>query len=133
CCGGPMQYNVTNGPVSTWRLVQDGYRYGSRPGVYGHMTASHPSIYDDFDSVMAAAWLLSADGARLALDAGAWVAAYDYYGHDLAGGGYTHQVIPRAVGSIRHRLSHTLTPSTARIQAGPHPHTPPHSARPTCP
>ena len=34
-----------------------------------------------FDSVMAAAWLLSADGARLALDARAWVAAYNYYGY----------------------------------------------------
>ena len=46
------------------------------------MTARHPSIYDDFDAVMAAAHLLSADGARIALDGAAWEAAYDYYGHD---------------------------------------------------
>ena len=29
CCGGPMQFNVTNGPVSTWQLVSDSYIYGS--------------------------------------------------------------------------------------------------------
>ena len=46
------------------------------------MTATHPSIYDDFDAIMAAAHLLSADGAGYALDGAAWIAAYDYYGHD---------------------------------------------------
>ena len=63
CCGGPMQFNVTNGPVTTWDLVKDSYIYGRRPAHYDHMTAKHPSIYDDFDAVMAAARLLSADGA----------------------------------------------------------------------
>src|ERR1700737_613812 len=58
CCGGPMQFNVTNGPPSTWRLVSDSYIYGRRPAAYDHMTATHPSIYDDFDSIMAAAHLL---------------------------------------------------------------------------
>ena len=29
------------------------------------MTATHPSIYDDFDAIMAAAHLLSADGAGI--------------------------------------------------------------------
>ncbi len=62
CCGGPMQFNVTNGPVSTWQLVSNSYIYGKRPASYDHMTAKHPSIYDDFDSIMAAAHLLSADG-----------------------------------------------------------------------
>ena len=32
CCGGPMQFNVTNGPVTTWSLVSDSYRHGARPG-----------------------------------------------------------------------------------------------------
>ena len=63
CCGGPMQFNVTNGPITTWALVSDSYRYGARPASYDHMTAKHPSIYDDFDAIMAAAHLLSADGA----------------------------------------------------------------------
>ncbi len=67
CCGGPMQFNVTNGGAgapSTWDLVSDSYLYGARPARYDHMTAKHPSIYDDFDAIMAAAHLLSADGAE---------------------------------------------------------------------
>jgi hypothetical protein len=106
CCGGPMQFNVTNGSRpgtgSTWDLVSDSYIYGRRPAAYDHMTAKHPSIYDDFDAIMAAAHLLSADGATLALDGGAWNAAYDYYGHDAAGVAYADQVIARAIGWSQH-------------------------------
>jgi hypothetical protein len=98
CCGGPMQFNVTNGPVPTWRLVSDSFRYGRRPSSYDHPTAKHPSIYDDFDSIMAAAHLLSADGATYALDGAAWGAAYDYYGHDATGVTYADQVLARAIG-----------------------------------
>jgi hypothetical protein len=98
CCGGPMQFNVTNGPVSTWDLVSNSYTYGRRPRVYDHMTARHPSIYDDFDAIMAAAHLLSLDGAGYALDGPAWDAAYDYYGHDAAGVTYADEVIARAIG-----------------------------------
>ncbi len=102
CCGGPMQFNVTNGPVSTWDLVRDAYRFGKRPAVYDHQTAHHPSIYDDFDSIMAAAWLLSSDGASIALDDSAWLAAYDYYGHDTAGVEYADEVLARAIGWSQH-------------------------------
>ena len=102
CCGGPMQFNVTNGTVSTWDLVSDSYRYGVRPPAYDHPTAKHPSIYDDFDAIMAAAHLLSADGATLALGQGAWNAAYDYYGHDAAGVTYADQVLARAIGWSQH-------------------------------
>ncbi|HEY4451677.1 MAG TPA: hypothetical protein VGN13_08800 [Solirubrobacteraceae bacterium] len=102
CCGGPMQFNVTNGPVSTWSLVRDSYVYGRRPAVYDHMTAQHPSIYDDFDAIMAAAHLLSADGAGYTLDYSAWSAAYDYYGHDATGVLYADQVLARAIGWSRH-------------------------------
>jgi hypothetical protein len=102
CCGGPMQFNVTNGgppgTLSTWGLVSDSYMYGRRPSSYDHMTARHPSIYDDFDAVMAAARLLSADGARYALDGSAWAAAYDYYGHDTTGVLYADRVLARAIG-----------------------------------
>jgi hypothetical protein len=97
CCGGPMQFNVTNGPVSTWSRVADSYRYAIRPAVYPHVSASHPSLYDDFDSIMAAARLLATDGAKVALDAGAWAAAYDYYGHDATGVAYADQVLARAI------------------------------------
>jgi hypothetical protein len=102
CCGGPMQFNVTNGTVSTWDLVSGSYRYGVRPAAYDHPTARHPSIYDDFDAIMAAAHLLSADGATLALEQGAWNAAYDYYGHDAAGVTYADQVLARAIGWSQH-------------------------------
>jgi hypothetical protein len=102
CCGGPMQFNVTNGPVSTWDLVADSYVYGKRPAHYDHMTATHPSIYDDFDAIMAAAHLLSADGAQYALSESAWDAAYDYYGHDAAGVTYADQVLARAIGWSQH-------------------------------
>ncbi len=102
CCGGPMQFNVTNGPVSTWQLVRDSYRYGRRPPAYDHMTSAHPSLYDDFDSIMAAAHLLSADGAELMLDGSAWGAAYDYYGHDATGISYADQVLARAIGWSQH-------------------------------
>jgi hypothetical protein len=102
CCGGPMQFNVTNGPPSTWQLVSSSYLYGRRPAAYGHMTAAHPSIYDDFDAIMAAARLLSADGAEYRLDGGAWLAAYDYYGHDLTGVTYADQVLARAIAWSQH-------------------------------
>jgi len=102
CCGGPMQFNVTNGPRTTWDLVSNSYVYGKRPGTYGHVAPTHPSIYDDFDSIMAGAHLLSADGAGLALDSSAWGAAYDYYGHDATGIVYADQVLARAIGWSQH-------------------------------
>jgi hypothetical protein len=108
CCGGPMQFNVTNGGagaaggLSTWDLVADSYIYGKRPAHYDHMTATHPSIYDDFDAIMAAAHLLSADGAEYALNESAWDAAYDYYGHDATGVTYADQVLARAIGWSQH-------------------------------
>ncbi len=66
------------------------------------MTATHPSIYDDFDAIMAAAHLLSADGAEYALNESAWDAAYDYYGHDATGVTYADQVLARAIGWSQH-------------------------------
>jgi hypothetical protein len=105
CCGGPMQFNVTNGgraTPSTWDLVSNSYTYAKRPAAYGHMTAKHPSIYDDFDAITAAAHLLSADGAGYELDDSAWIAAYDYYGHDATGVTYADQVVARAIGWSQH-------------------------------
>jgi len=97
-----MQFNVTNGPVTTWDLARNAYRLGKRPPAYAHRTATHPSIYDDFDSIMAAAWLLSSDGAGLALNDSAWIAAFDYYGHDAAGVEYADVVLARAIGWSQH-------------------------------
>jgi hypothetical protein len=117
CCGGPMQFNVTNGPVTTWDLVSDSYRYGSRPASYDHMTSAHPSIYDDFDAIMAAAHLLSADGAEYALDGAAWNAAYDYYGHDATGVAYADEVLARAIGWSQHGFCFNCGVDPAMVQA----------------
>jgi len=97
CCAGPMQFNVTNGPVSTWARYRDAHEAAQRPATYNHQTAKHPSVYDDFDAIMAAAKLLRDSGAGATLDASAWIAAYDYYGHDLTGVDYASQVMARAL------------------------------------
>ena len=121
CCGGPMQFNVTNGrgrgAGSTWDLVSDSYRYGVRPAVYDHMTARHPSVYDDFDSIMAAAHLLSSDGAGYALEGAAWDAAYDYYGHDATGVLYADQVLARAIGWSQHGFCANCNTEPAMVAA----------------
>jgi hypothetical protein len=117
CCGGPMQFNVTNGRVTTWDLVSNSYIYGPRPASYDHMTATHPSIYDDFDAMMAAAHLLSADGAGYALDGSAWNAAYDYYGHDSTGVLYADQVLARAIGWSQHGFCVDCAPQPALVEA----------------
>ena len=98
CCAGPMQFNVTNGPPSTWALYRQSFRHGKRPKRYPHPTLHHPSIYDDFDAIMAAGALLRDAGATGALDGGSWSAAYAYYGHDLFGTEYASQVLARARG-----------------------------------
>jgi hypothetical protein len=98
CCAGPLQFNVTNGPVSTWETYRESFRQGHRPGRYPHRTRRHPSVYDDFDAMMAAGALLSDAGAGEVLDGAAWSAAYAYYGHDLFGIDYANQVLARAQG-----------------------------------
>lgn len=98
CCAGPMQFNVTNGPPSTWALYRQSFRQGKRPRRYPHPTRHHPSIYDDFDAIMAAGALLRDGGATQSLDGGSWSAAYAYYGHDLFGIDYASQVLARARG-----------------------------------
>jgi hypothetical protein len=98
CCAGPMQFNVTNGPVSTWARYRDAGAVAQRPAKYPHATKKHPSIYDDYDAIMAGASLLRDSGAGRNLDASAWRAAYDYYGHDATGVAYANEVVARAIG-----------------------------------
>jgi hypothetical protein len=105
CCAGPMQFNVTNGPTTTWERYRDAFRNADRPASYPNPTIAHPSVYDDFDAIMAAAKLLGADGATRALDGAAWQAAYAYYGHDLTGIGYADEVLARAIGWSQHGFS----------------------------
>ena len=109
-------------------------RAATRPADYPHKTEKHPSIYDDYDAIMAGAALLRDYGAGTNLDASAWRAAYDYYGHDLTGVSYASEVLARAIGwgqkSLLHQLRHRRpacsapsTPPGAR-RSGP-PWTPP--------
>lgn len=104
CCAGPMQFNLTNKPVSTWKRFGDAFRTGpARPARYPHRTKRHPSPYDDWDAILAAARLLAANGAGAELDLAAWSAAYLYYGpgnldEDDYGVTYANEVLARAVG-----------------------------------
>jgi hypothetical protein len=102
CCAGPMQFNVTNGVKggtgSTWARYENAGSVAQRPASYPHQTRKHPSVYDDYDSIMAAAALLRDSGAGADLDASAWRAAYDYYGHDATGVDYADEVLARAIG-----------------------------------
>jgi hypothetical protein len=101
CCAGPMQFNVTNGAGgagSTWERYRHASTAAPRPAKYPHATKKHPSIYDDYDAIMAGASLLHDSGAGRNLDATAWRAAYDYYGHDATGVSYANEVVARAIG-----------------------------------
>jgi Transglycosylase SLT domain len=61
CCAGPMQFNIRNGPPSTWD------RYG-RGG----------NVYDPRDAIPAAARLLCANGAQGGRDVRGAVYAYNH-------------------------------------------------------
>ena len=115
CCAGPMQFNVTNGPVSTWERYRQAFRSGKRPARYPHRTDHHPSIYDDFDAIMAAGSLLRDSGAGLGLDGSAWTAAYAYYGHDLYGVTYASQVAARAAGWERNGFCANCEPDAGLV------------------
>ena len=115
CCAGPMQFNVTNGPVSTWERYRQAFRSGKRPARYPHRTDHHPSIYDDFDAIMAAGSLLRDSGAGPGLDGSAWTAAYAYYGHDLYGVTYASQVAARAAGWERNGFCANCEPDAGLV------------------
>jgi hypothetical protein len=117
CCAGPMQFNVTNGRVSTWDRFAGAFRAAPRPQAYPHAARRHPSVYDDFDSMMAAARLLSHSGATRVLDGRAWQAAYDYYGHDAFGVSYADAVVARARNWASRGFSALSEPSTEAVAA----------------
>ncbi len=66
---------------------------------------------------MAAAHLLSADGAAYALDEAAWDAAYDYYGHDATGVSYADEVLARAIGWSQHGFCINCGVEAGMVQA----------------
>jgi hypothetical protein len=120
CCAGPMQFNVTNGRTSTWDRFSNAFRAAPRPDSYPHVAQQHPSVYDDFDAMMAAARLLKHSGATRALDGRAWQAAYDYYGHDAFGVSYADVVVaPRPQLGLQRllRAERALADAVAAVHA----------------
>ena len=115
CCAGPMQFNVRDGDPSMWQRFGHAFERAPRPESYPHATAKHPSVYDDFDAVMAAASLLHANGATEALDGTAWRAAYSYYGYDADGIDYANQVLARAVTWSRTGFDPQTAPDAALV------------------
>lgn len=63
CCAGPMQFNIRNGPPSTW----DAYGRGG-------------NVYDPHDAIPAAARLLCRNGARDGHDLRGAIYAYNHAG-----------------------------------------------------
>ena len=96
CCAGPFQFNVTNGPPSTWDGHKWAFRRGRRPARYPHPQAPHPSVYDDFDAGMAAGSLLHANGADGTLGARTFAAVRAYNGTGPVAEAYARRVLDRA-------------------------------------
>lgn len=108
CCAGPFQFNVTNGPPSTWDSHKHAHRRGVRPASYPHRQAPHPSVYDDFDAGMAAGSLLRANGADNALGPRTWNAVRAYNGAGPIAVAYADNVLAQARAWAR-----TATPGPA--------------------
>lgn len=96
CCAGPFQFNVTNGPPSTWDGYKWAFRRGQRPTRYPHPQAPHPSVYDDFDAGMAAGSLLHANGADRTLGERTFAAVRAYNGTGPVAEAYARRVLDRA-------------------------------------
>ena len=84
CCAGPMQFNLTNGPPSTWEAYATD---GDRDGVL--------NPYSPSDAIASAARKLSNDGAP-----GDYRRALFRYNHDTA---YVESVLARAA---RYRVAY---------------------------
>jgi hypothetical protein len=96
CCAGPMQFNITNGPPSTWDTYKLAYKQGQRPSAYPHEATRHPSVYDDFDAIMAAGELLRTNGADDTLGQRTWNAVRAYNGVGPLAVAYADSVMDRA-------------------------------------
>jgi murein DD-endopeptidase MepM/ murein hydrolase activator NlpD len=96
CCAGPFQFNITNGPPSTWDSHKGAYQRGSRPARYPHPSSPHPSVYDDFDAGMAAGSLLHANGADATLGQRTWDAVRAYNGAGPVAVAYADDVLTQA-------------------------------------
>ena len=81
CCAGPMQFSIAGGG-GTWAAYRGAYRRArlARPAHYPLRARSHPSVYDSFDAIYAAAAYFRALGAGSRLDARSYRALLRYKG-----------------------------------------------------
>jgi murein DD-endopeptidase MepM/ murein hydrolase activator NlpD len=96
CCAGPFQFNVTNGPPTTWDGHKSAFRRGRRPDRYPQPQTPHPSVYDNFDAGMAAGSLLRANGADRTLGERTFRAVRVYNGTGPVADAYARRVLDRA-------------------------------------
>jgi hypothetical protein len=87
CCAGPMQFSVTGtafgGSGGTWAAYRTAYRRArlARPASYaGRIASPHPSVYDSYDAIYAAAAYFHALGAGPQLDSRTYQALLSYTG-----------------------------------------------------
>jgi hypothetical protein len=87
CCAGPMQFSVegtaVGGQGGTWAAYRNAYRraHRKRPASYpGRVGSPHPSVYDSYDAIYAAASHFHALGAGPRLDNRTYQALLSYTG-----------------------------------------------------
>jgi hypothetical protein len=129
CCAGPMQFSVAGtafgGSGGTWAAYRDAYRRArlARPASYaGRVSAPHPSVYDSYDAIYAAANYFHALGAGPRLDGSTYQALLSYTGVPPASFPYARHDYERALELER-------IAAQSRVQAGPVPLVPGAHAR----
>jgi hypothetical protein len=86
CCAGPVQFSVTGtvfgGSGGTWAAYRMAFERAGidRPAQYPNRFEPHPSVYDSFDALYAAAAYLAALGAGPRLDKRTFDALLHYTG-----------------------------------------------------
>jgi hypothetical protein len=121
CCAGPMQFSIAGtafgGSGGTWAAYRSAYRRArfERPASYpGRVASPHPSVYDSYDAIYAAAGYFHALGAGARLDGRSYRALLSYTG-----------VPPASIPYARHDYERALEleriASQSRVRAGPVP------------
>ena len=130
CCAGPMQFSVAGtafgGTGGTWAAYRSAYRgaHLERPASYPGLVASpHPSVYDSYDAIYAAASFLHALGAGPRLDGRTYRALLSYTGVPPASIPYARHDYERAVELER------IASKSRQVRAGPLPLVPGARAR----
>ncbi|MEJ7786162.1 MAG: hypothetical protein WKF96_15255, partial [Solirubrobacteraceae bacterium] len=103
CCAGPMQFYVSStafgGRGATWEGYRLAYRRARlpRPAAYPNRFKPHPSVYDSYDSIYAAAMYFKGLGAGPRLDQRSYQALISYKGTPPASIPYARHDYERAL------------------------------------